>query len=175
MFTLKLLHEQGVLDKPHLDMALAHFALDALRYFDKYDSEALRPYIIFQVRMRVRGLAHHLPGVRVRGRDRIHHLPGAPCESSSLLRSATPTYRTTATTLRPPCFVWRRSTRTRSTRRPASSLATRCVCAVCTRYTHMHVHVHCTHTGCTLHPSRVHRPPTLQESGRPNPNPNPYT
>ena len=49
MFTLKLLHEQGVLDKPHLDMALAHFALDALRYFDKYDSEALRPYIIFQV------------------------------------------------------------------------------------------------------------------------------
>ena len=43
-----------MLDKPQLDTALAHFALDALRYFDKYDSEALRPYIIFQVRLRVR-------------------------------------------------------------------------------------------------------------------------
>ena len=49
MFTLKLLHEQGVLDRPHLEQALAHFALDALRYFDKFESEALRPYIIFQV------------------------------------------------------------------------------------------------------------------------------
>lgn len=49
MFTLRLLHEQGVLDRPHLDRALAHFALDALRYFAKYESEALRPYIIFQV------------------------------------------------------------------------------------------------------------------------------
>merc|ERR1712137_83619 len=49
MFTLKLLFEQGVLDREKLDESLAHFALDALRYFDKYDSEALRPYIIFQV------------------------------------------------------------------------------------------------------------------------------
>ena len=48
MFTLKLLHEQGVLDRPHLDQSVAHFALDALRYFDKYDSEGLRPYCIFQ-------------------------------------------------------------------------------------------------------------------------------
>ena len=50
MFTLKLLFEQQVLSRDALDKALAHFALDALRYFDKYDSEALRPYVIFQVR-----------------------------------------------------------------------------------------------------------------------------
>jgi len=49
MFTLKLLFDQQVLDRPHLDKALAHFALDGLRYFDKYESEALRPYIIFMV------------------------------------------------------------------------------------------------------------------------------
>jgi len=49
MFTLKLLFEQQVLSRDALDKALAHFALDALRYFDKYDSEALRPYVIFQV------------------------------------------------------------------------------------------------------------------------------
>ena len=49
MFTLRLLHEQGVLTRDKVDMALAHFCVDALRYFDKYDSEALRPYIIFQV------------------------------------------------------------------------------------------------------------------------------
>jgi len=49
MFTLKLLHEQGVLDRPKLDEALAHFVLDGLRYFDKYDSQALWPYIIFQI------------------------------------------------------------------------------------------------------------------------------
>ena len=48
MFTLRLLHEKGVLDLPHLKEALAHFALDALRYFAKYNSEPLRPYIIFQ-------------------------------------------------------------------------------------------------------------------------------
>jgi hypothetical protein len=49
MFTLRLLHQQGVLDESALVRALVHFALDALRYFDKYDSEALRPYIIFMV------------------------------------------------------------------------------------------------------------------------------
>jgi len=49
MFTLKLLFEQGVLTEAQLGRALVHFALDALRYFDKYDSEALRPYIIFMV------------------------------------------------------------------------------------------------------------------------------
>jgi len=48
MFTLRLLHEKNVLDLPHLKEALAHFALDALRYFAKYNSEPLRPYIIFQ-------------------------------------------------------------------------------------------------------------------------------
>lgn len=49
MFTMRLLHEQGVLDKAHTDMALAHFALDGLRYFDKYEHLGLRPYILFQV------------------------------------------------------------------------------------------------------------------------------
>lgn len=49
MFSIRLLHAQGVLTRAKTDMALAHFALDGLRYFDKYDSEALRPYIIFQV------------------------------------------------------------------------------------------------------------------------------
>merc|ERR1712113_549217 len=49
MFTMRLLFQQGVLTREKLDESLAHFALDALRYFDKYDSEALRPYIIFQV------------------------------------------------------------------------------------------------------------------------------
>jgi len=49
MFTLKLLHEQGVLNREKLDEALAHFVLDGLRYFDKYDSQALWPYIIFQI------------------------------------------------------------------------------------------------------------------------------
>lgn len=49
MFTLRLLYQQEVLDRAKLDESLVHFALDGLRYFDKYDSEALRPYIIFQV------------------------------------------------------------------------------------------------------------------------------
>ena len=49
MFTLRLLHREGVLDAAGLEKALAHFALDGLRYFSKYDSEALYPYIIFQI------------------------------------------------------------------------------------------------------------------------------
>eukprot|EP00929_Paragymnodinium_shiwhaense_P004664 TRINITY_DN10577_c0_g1_i1.p1 TRINITY_DN10577_c0_g1~~TRINITY_DN10577_c0_g1_i1.p1 ORF type:complete len:572 (-),score=153.64 TRINITY_DN10577_c0_g1_i1:210-1925(-) len=49
MFTLKLLHEKHGLPLPKLQKALAHFCLDGLRYFDKYDSSALRPYIIFQI------------------------------------------------------------------------------------------------------------------------------
>jgi hypothetical protein len=48
MFTLRLLFEQSVLSRQKLDHALVHFVLDGLRYFDKYESEALRPYIIFQ-------------------------------------------------------------------------------------------------------------------------------
>lgn len=48
MFTLRLLHEKHGLPLPRLQTALAHFCLDGLRYFDKYDSSALRPYIIFQ-------------------------------------------------------------------------------------------------------------------------------
>ena len=49
MFTLKLLHEKHGLALPTLQKALAHFCLDGLRYFDKYDSSGLRPYIIFQI------------------------------------------------------------------------------------------------------------------------------
>jgi len=49
MFTLKLLHEKHGLPLPKLQTALAHFCLDGLRYFDKYDSSGLRPYIIFQI------------------------------------------------------------------------------------------------------------------------------
>ena len=49
MFTLKLLHEKHGLPLPSLQTALAHFCLDGLRYFDKYDSSGLRPYIIFQI------------------------------------------------------------------------------------------------------------------------------
>jgi hypothetical protein len=40
---------QDVLDRPHLNEALAHFALDALRYFNKFRSESLRPYMIFMI------------------------------------------------------------------------------------------------------------------------------
>jgi hypothetical protein len=49
MFTLKLLHEKGVLTLSHLTECLVHFALDALRYFAKYSSAPLQPYIIFQI------------------------------------------------------------------------------------------------------------------------------
>ena len=49
MFTLKLLHEEHGLPLAKLHAALAHFCLDGLRYFDKYHSSALRPYIIFQI------------------------------------------------------------------------------------------------------------------------------
>merc|ERR1712125_144473 len=49
MFTLKLLHEKHGLPLSTLQKALAQFCLDGLRYFDKYNSSALRPYIIFQI------------------------------------------------------------------------------------------------------------------------------
>ena len=49
MFTLKLLSDQGVINLPHTQKALVHFALDALRYFAKFKSEALQPYIYFQI------------------------------------------------------------------------------------------------------------------------------
>ena len=49
MFTLKLLFDQGVIDLLHTQKALVHFALDALRYFAKFKSEALQPYIYFQI------------------------------------------------------------------------------------------------------------------------------
>jgi hypothetical protein len=49
MFTLRLLFEKQMLDRSHLNECLVHFALDALRYFTKFNSEPLRPYIIFQV------------------------------------------------------------------------------------------------------------------------------
>merc|ERR1712060_587852 len=49
MFALKLLYEKHGLPLPMLQKALAHFCLDGLRYFDKYESSGLRPYIIFQI------------------------------------------------------------------------------------------------------------------------------
>ena len=49
MFTLRLLHTSGRINREELDRYLAHFVLDGLRYFAKYKSEALRPYIIFQI------------------------------------------------------------------------------------------------------------------------------
>lgn len=49
MFTLKLLYEKAMLTLPHLIECLVHFALDALRYFAKYSSAPLKPYIIFQI------------------------------------------------------------------------------------------------------------------------------
>lgn len=49
MFTLMLLFEKGMLSRPHLEKSLAHFALDALRYFNKFNSAPLRPYMIFMI------------------------------------------------------------------------------------------------------------------------------
>ncbi len=49
MFTLLLLYQKEMLSLPHLEACLVHFLFDALRYFAKYNSESLRPYIIFQV------------------------------------------------------------------------------------------------------------------------------
>lgn len=49
MFTLNLLYKEERLTLPHLKQCLVHFALDALRYFAKFRSEPLRPYIIFQI------------------------------------------------------------------------------------------------------------------------------
>lgn len=49
MFTLRLLFEKKVITLEHLQQALAHFCIDALRYFDKVDSAALEPYIVFQI------------------------------------------------------------------------------------------------------------------------------
>ena len=49
MFTLNLLYQQRVIDLAHLQRALVHFALDGLRYFAKFTSEALQPYIYFQI------------------------------------------------------------------------------------------------------------------------------
>lgn len=49
MHTLLLLFDKQVLDRPHLNQCLAHFALDALRYFNKFRSEPLRPYMIFMI------------------------------------------------------------------------------------------------------------------------------
>lgn len=49
LILMTLLCEQQVLDRPHLNQCLAHFALDALRYFNKFRSEPLRPYMIFMI------------------------------------------------------------------------------------------------------------------------------
>ena len=49
MFTLNLLHQQKVVSLPDLEKYLVHFALDGLRYFMKFDSLPLQPYIVFQL------------------------------------------------------------------------------------------------------------------------------
>lgn len=49
MFTLRRLFEQKVITEENLQHYLVHFAMDALRYFAKFDSQALQPYIIFQI------------------------------------------------------------------------------------------------------------------------------
>ena len=49
MFTLRMLRAKGILTQAELERHVAHFALDGLRYFSKYDSAALHPYIIFQI------------------------------------------------------------------------------------------------------------------------------
>lgn len=48
MFTLRLLFNKGKIQLADLQKYLIHFALDAIRYFSKYDSQPLQPYIIFQ-------------------------------------------------------------------------------------------------------------------------------
>jgi len=49
MFTLRLLYKEKHLTLPELQKHLVHFALDALRYFAKFDSQPMQPYIVFQI------------------------------------------------------------------------------------------------------------------------------
>ena len=43
MFTLRRLHQTGRVTLPELEKYLVHFALDAIRYFSKYNSQPLQP------------------------------------------------------------------------------------------------------------------------------------
>ena len=49
MHTLKLLRDRGIVSSEDLEKYLVHFALDAVRYFSKFDSQSLQPYIKFQI------------------------------------------------------------------------------------------------------------------------------
>ena len=49
MFTLRLLYREKVLSLDELKKHLTHFCLDGVRYFMKYHTISLQPYIVFQV------------------------------------------------------------------------------------------------------------------------------
>lgn len=49
MFTLRRLYNEKVLSLTELSKHLVTFALDAVRYFEKFDSQPMQPYIIFQI------------------------------------------------------------------------------------------------------------------------------
>jgi hypothetical protein len=49
MWALQLLYTKNILTLEHLQQSVAIFALDGLRYFAKFSSQPLRPYIIFQI------------------------------------------------------------------------------------------------------------------------------
>lgn len=49
MFTLRLLHQTGRLSLPDLQKHVVQFAMDGLRYFSKFSSQPMQPYIIFQI------------------------------------------------------------------------------------------------------------------------------
>jgi len=49
MFTLRLLFRKGRLSLPELQRHVLQFAMDGLRYFAKFTSQPMQPYIIFQI------------------------------------------------------------------------------------------------------------------------------
>ena len=49
MFTLRLLYKEKVLSLEELQKHLVHFCLDAVRYFAKFKTISLQPYIVFQI------------------------------------------------------------------------------------------------------------------------------
>ena len=49
MFTLRLLHKEGVLSMSELQKHVVHFCLDGVRYFMKFNTISLQPYIVFQI------------------------------------------------------------------------------------------------------------------------------
>lgn len=49
MFTLRLLYRTGKLTLPQLQKHVLQFAMDGVRYFSKFTSQPMQPYIIFQM------------------------------------------------------------------------------------------------------------------------------